>query len=75
MKDILMLNETKVKPKSVIIEGSLHNRFKLFCKARNLKLGGVIEELISVYLDNPKEIQSMIDESHKINLEDFRKQR
>ena len=67
MKELLTLNSTKSKPKSVIIEGSLHNRFKLFCKGRNLKIGGVIEELISLYLDKPKEVQSMIDESNEIN--------
>lgn len=75
MKDLLTLNETKTKPKSVIIGGSLHNRFKLFCKGRSLKIGGVIEELISLYLDNPKKIQSMIDESNELNYEDLRKER
>ena len=70
MKELLTLND--VKPKSVIIGGSLHSRFKLFCKGRSLKIGGVIEDLISIYLDNPKEIQSMIDDSKKINIEDFR---
>lgn len=73
MKDLLTLNE--VKPKSVIIEGGLHNRFKLFCKGRSLKIGGVIEDLISIYLENPKEIQSMIDDSKKFNVEDFPQQR
>ena len=73
MKDLLTLNE--VKPKSIIIEGGLHSRLKLFCKGRSLKIGGVIENLISVYLDNPKEIQSMIDDSKKINVEDFRQER
>jgi len=60
MKDILILSETK--PKSIIIEGELHNKFKLFCKGRSLKIGGVIEDLIRLYLDNPKTIQKMVDE-------------
>lgn len=51
-----------VKPKSIIIEGELHNRFKLKCKGKSMKIGGVIEDLIELYLDNPKVIQKMIDE-------------
>ena len=73
MKNLLILNE--IKPKSVIIEGGLHSRFKLFCKGRSLKIGGVLEDLILIYLDNPKQIQSMIDDSKKNNIEDFRQQR
>lgn len=52
------------KPKSVIIDGDLHQRFKLLCKGKSLKIGGVIEDLISLYLNNPRELQKMIDE-HK----------
>jgi hypothetical protein len=73
MKDLLTLNE--VKPKSVIIEGNLHSRFKLLCKGKSLKIGGVIEDLISLYLSDPKKVQAMIDDSKKINIEDFRQQR
>ena len=54
MKEILTLNETK--PKSVIIEGNLHSRFKMLCKGKSLKIGGVIEDLITLYLNNPKKI-------------------
>ena len=60
MKELLTLNETK--PKSIIIDGELHNRFKLFCKGKSMKIGGVIEGLIGLYLDNPKETQKKIDE-------------
>jgi len=60
MKNLL----TEVKPKSVIIDGSLHNRFKLLCKGKSMKIGGVIEDLIGLYLDNYKNMQKMIDE-HK----------
>lgn len=55
-----MLNERK--PKSIIIEGDLHNKFKLLCKGKSMKIGAVIEDLIKLYLDNPKNIQKMIDD-------------
>lgn len=60
MKDLLTLNGTK--PKSIIIDGNLHNHFKLFCKGRSMKIGGVIEDLITLYLRDPKETQRKIDE-------------
>jgi len=60
MKDLLIFNETK--PKSIIIEGDLHNKFKLLCKGKCMKIGAVIEDLIKLYLDNPKIIQKMIDD-------------
>lgn len=63
----------ETKPKSIIIDGGLHNRFKLMCKGKSLKIGGVIEDLIRVYLSNPKKIQELIDERNKINYEDLRK--
>jgi hypothetical protein len=61
MKDIQTLNETK--PKSVIIDGDLHSRFKMLCKGKSMKIGGVIEDLIRLYLSSPKRIQALIDES------------
>ena len=61
MKDLLTLSDTK--PKSIIINGELHNRFKLLCKGKNMKIGGVIEDLIQLYLNNPRELQKMIDEN------------
>lgn len=60
MKELIVTSEAK--PKSIIIEGELHNRFKLLCKGKSMKIGGVIEDLIKLYLDNPKAIQKMIDE-------------
>ncbi len=60
MKELLTLSETK--PKSIIIEGDLHNSFKLLCKGKSMKIGGVIEDLIKLYLRDPKYIQKMIDE-------------
>lgn len=56
------MKEKETKLKSIIIEGNLHNKFKLFCKGKSMKIGGVIEDLIQLYLNNPKDIQKMIDE-------------
>jgi len=61
MKELLTTIETK--PKSIIIDGELHNKFKMLCKGKSLKIGGVIEDLIRLYLQNPKRIQVMIEES------------
>jgi hypothetical protein len=60
MKEILTSNGTK--PKSIIIDGELHNEFKTLCKNKCLKIGGVIEGLIRLYLRNPKKIEVMIEE-------------
>ena len=60
MKEFISQNETK--PKSIIIDGNLHNKFKVLCKGKSLKIGGVIEDLIQLYLYNPKDLQQMIDE-------------
>ena len=51
-----------VKPKSVIINGNTHNRFKLLCKGKSMKIGAVIEDLIKLYLSDQKVVQGMIDE-------------
>ena len=61
MKDIQTLNESK--PKSVIIDGDLHSRFKMLCKGKSMKIGGVIEDLIRLYLHSPKRVQTMIEET------------
>lgn len=69
MKELLTLNETK--PKSIIIDGDIHNSFKILCKGKSMKIGGVIEDLIRLYLNNPKEIQRLIEDhkdSHKIKV-------
>jgi hypothetical protein len=55
------INE-ETKPKSIIIDGKLHSQFKMLCKGKSMKIGGVIEDLIKLYLRNPKDIQKMIDE-------------
>lgn len=56
------MNTNKTKPKSIIIDGGLHNKFKLFCMGKSMKIGGVVEDLIRLYLNNPKPIQKMVDE-------------
>ena len=56
----------EMKPKSIIIDGDLHGKFKMLCKGKSLKIGGVIENLIRLYLYNSKSMQKMIDD-HKDN--------
>jgi hypothetical protein len=56
-----VINE-EIKPKSIIIDGTIHNRFKILCKNKSMKIGGVIEDLIMLYLHDPKGLQKMIDE-------------
>ena len=60
MKDSITVSVTK--PKSVIINGKLHNDFKILCKGKSLKIGGVIEDLIGLYLADPRGLQKMNDE-------------
>lgn len=57
-----VLTMTNTKSKSVIINGDVHGDFKLFCKGKSLKIGGVIEDLIRLYLNDPKRLQKLIDE-------------
>lgn len=52
----------KVTSKSVIINVDVHTKLKMYCKGRSLKIGGVIEDLIELYLSDPKKIQKLIDE-------------
>lgn len=52
--------EKKVTSKSIIVDGRLHADFKMFCKGKNLKIGGMVEQLMQVLLDNPKEVQKLI---------------
>lgn len=65
MKNTETLND--VKPKSIIVNGDLHYKFKVLCKGKSLKIGGVIEDLISLYLYDPKKVQSLIDEITEYN--------
>lgn len=47
--------------KSVIIDGEIHSQLKSLCAGKNLKMGGVIENLISLYLADYKNVQKQID--------------
>jgi len=58
-----MGSNEETKHKSIIIDGKLHSQFKILCKGKSMKIGGVIEDLIRLYLQNPKKIQVMIEES------------
>lgn len=62
-----MSNEEKLNYKSVILDGDLHKKFKILCKGKSLKIGGLIEDLIQLYMDDPKKIQSLIEESKEKN--------
>ena len=54
------------KPKSIIIDGDLHYKFKVLCKGKSLKIGGVVEDLIRLYLSNTKEVQNMIEKNKEV---------
>lgn len=64
MENLFTINRTKSK--SIIIDGDLHYKFKILCKGKSLKIGGVIEDLIKLYLNNPKDIQKKIDEEKEL---------
>ena len=55
-----------IKPKSIIINGLLHKKFKNFCMSKSIKIGGIVEDLINLYLKRPKEIQKLIDDNKEI---------
>lgn len=56
------LTMAKTKSKSVIIDGDLHYKFKVFCRGKNYKIGGAIQSLIEIYMDNYDVVQKMINE-------------
>ena len=72
MKELITVSGMK-KSKSVIIDGNLHDKFKIFCKGKSLKIGGVIENLIRLYLNNPKKIQTLIEEMKEIDYNEHNK--
>lgn len=71
MKEIVTVNV--IKPKSIIIDGHLHGKFKMLCKGKSLKIGGVIEDLIILYLNDPKKTQELIEDAKKINYENLKR--
>lgn len=58
-----VLTMTKGKAKSVIINADVHSKLKNFCKGKSLKIGGIIEDLIVLYLKDPKTIEKLIDQN------------
>ena len=54
-------SSVNITPKSVIINGNLHYKFKMLCKGKSMKIGAVIEDLIRLYLNKQREVQKMID--------------
>ncbi|MHA2183075.1 MAG: hypothetical protein ACXAAH_16780 [Promethearchaeota archaeon] len=54
------------KSKSVIIDGETHAKFKKYCKERSLKIGGVIENLIEIYLHDPQKIEDLIQKFREV---------
>lgn len=61
-----LYNDGGVKPKSVIINGGLHNDLKIFCKGKSMKIGGVVEDLINLYLKDYRSIQTLIDKQKEL---------
>ena len=55
-----------IKQKSIIIDGDLHHRFKTLCKGKNMKIGGVVEGLIKVYISDPRGTQKLIDDINSV---------
>lgn len=53
---------TENTSKSIIINGDTHNKLKLFCRSRGLKIGAVVEDLIKLYLSDIKSIQKLIED-------------
>lgn len=51
--------------KSIIIEEYLHKKFKTFCRGKNLKIGAVVEDLMTIFLNKYEIIQPMIDKFKK----------
>ena len=60
---------TNYSSKSVIIDGYVHSKLKEHCKARDLKIGKILEKIIEVYLANTKEMQTLIDNYNETNNE------
>ena len=56
----------KNKQKSIIIDGELHNKLKLYCLGKGLKIGSVVTDLISLYIVDPKKCNELIEELDKL---------
>lgn len=59
------MENNKRKSKSIIVNGELHEKFKVFCKGKNMKIGGVVEDLIQQYLSNYDVVRKLLEENKK----------
>jgi len=59
------IKDDKNKQKSIIIDGKLHGKLKLYCMGRGLKIGSVVSDLIALYLYNPKQCNELTEELDK----------
>jgi hypothetical protein len=73
MEDKFALMKKKLGPpsedegsKSIIVNGKIHKEMRDHCRFNKKKIGGLTEDLISLYLSNPEEIQKLIDGSKKV---------
>jgi 5'-deoxynucleotidase YfbR-like HD superfamily hydrolase len=60
MKNIKI--EKRGDPKSIIVNGDLHGKFKMLCKGKSMKIGAVVEDLISLFISDPKRMQNLFEE-------------
>jgi len=51
------------KSKSIIIDGDIHKQYRDYCRGKGIKIGTMTEDLIKLYLSNPKSFQKLIDEN------------
>lgn len=51
--------------KSIIVNGKIHKEMRDHCRFSKKKIGGLTEDLISLYLSNPSEIEKLIDAMNK----------
>jgi len=68
MEDKFALMKKKFGPpdesegsKSIIVNGKIHKEMRDHCRFSKKKIGGLTEDLISLYLSNPNEVQKLID--------------
>lgn len=62
-----VLEKKNVKPKSIIVDPEIHSRFKVFCKGKNFKIGGAIEDLMLAYIAEPRVVREIIDKLKDID--------
>ena len=60
-ESVKVKEKKKNNSKSIIIDGKLHADMKHYCMGSKRKIGGVIENLIKLYLSDPKSVENLID--------------